>query len=84
MPSSFLGAVRCGSALPVICRTDKSKRDWAMPFTPYRSILDPEALEAAQVAFDMAWAEIDKTPGDQDMKLRDLLAKLIVELVVRG
>ena len=51
-----------------------------MPFTPYKSNLDPETLRAAQEAFDMGWAEIQKVPGGYDLDLaRNLLAKKIME-----
>ncbi|HUE72753.1 MAG TPA: hypothetical protein VMP01_17840 [Pirellulaceae bacterium] len=54
-----------------------------MPFTPYKTNLDPESLRAAQDAFDLAWAEIRKVPDGCDMQLaRDLLAKLIIEAAV--
>jgi hypothetical protein len=57
----------------------------AMPFTPYKSILDPEALAAAQNAFDMGWAEIEAAGDGYDMQLaRNLLAKLIIEAIQTG
>jgi hypothetical protein len=51
-----------------------------MPFTPYKSSLDPETLMAAQEAFAKAWEEILAVPGgyDQDAA-RNLLAKRIME-----
>jgi hypothetical protein len=51
-----------------------------MPFTPYKSSLDPDALMVAQEAFARAWEEIFAGPGgyDQD-QVRNLLAKRIME-----
>jgi hypothetical protein len=51
-----------------------------MPFTPYKSSLDPEALMVAQEAFARAWEEILAVPGNYDQDLaRNLLAKRIME-----
>jgi hypothetical protein len=52
-----------------------------MPFTPYKSVLSPYDLAAAQQAFDLAWAEVETVEG-YDMQLaRDLLAKRIIEAI---
>ena len=51
-----------------------------MPFTPYRSNLDPETLMIAQEAFAKAWEEVLAVPGGYDLDLaRNLLAKRIME-----
>ena len=56
-----------------------------MPFTPYKSSLDPKALAAAQEAFDLAWLEIEAVPDGYDMQLtRKLLAKRIVVAALQG
>jgi hypothetical protein len=56
-----------------------------MPFTPYDSSLTPDALAAAQEAFDLGWAEIEAAGGGYDTQLaRNLLAKRIVKAALTG
>lgn len=51
-----------------------------MPFTAYKPNLSPDTLEAAQQAFDRAWAEILAAQDGYDMQsARDLLAKRIMQ-----
>lgn len=55
-----------------------------MPFTPYKTNLDPQALAAAQAAFDLSWAEIQMVDGHDLQLARNMLAKLIVEAALNG
>ena len=51
-----------------------------MPFTPYKASLDPETMQAAMEAFELAWTEIMARPNSQDAPAcRDLLAKRIID-----
>ena len=51
-----------------------------MPFTAYKSSLDPEAMHAALEAFELAWAEIMTVPDAYDTDLaRNVLARRIME-----
>lgn len=55
-----------------------------MPFTPYKASLDPETMQAALEAFDLAWAEVMASPDSQDAPAcRDLLAKRIIDAAPR-
>ena len=48
-------------------------------FTPYKGILDPEAMNSVLMAFELAWAEIMAHPNDWDVPMaRDLIARRIV------
>ena len=54
-------------------------------FTPYKSTLDPEGLDAALKAFELAWAEIATQPDGYDHEqARDLLARRIVEAALEN
>ena len=55
-----------------------------MPFTPYRSSLDHEALVAAQAAFDMAWAEASLPNGLGEQTVRNLIARRIMDALESG
>jgi hypothetical protein len=56
-----------------------------MPFTPYKSSLDPHALAVAQEAFNMGLAEIEAAGDGYDLQLaRDILAKLIDQAALEG
>ena len=56
-----------------------------MPFTEYKSSLDPETLEAAQAAFDLAWTEITSVQQIYDtLTARTLLARLIIEAALKN
>ena len=56
-----------------------------MPFTPYKTNLDPDALAAAYEAFDLGWPAIEATEVGYDMQLaRNLLAERIVEAAMLG
>ena len=56
-----------------------------MPFTPYKSSLDPEALHAALEAFELAWAEIMAVPDAYDTDLaRNVLARRIIEAAMEN
>jgi hypothetical protein len=53
-----------------------------MPFTPYKSVIDPETLKALQEAFDQALAEVLASPDGSvdEQQARDVIAKRIVEV----
>ena len=53
-----------------------------MPLTSYATVLDPETMRAAQEAYDLAWAEIQKEPNGHDLEqARNLLAKRIIDAI---
>lgn len=53
-----------------------------MPFTSYNSSLDPEAMAAAQTAFDMTWAEINLPHDLDEQTARDMIARRIMDHAV--
>ncbi len=55
-----------------------------MLFTPYKPHVGPHELEAAQAAFDMAWAELSWPDDVDDQTVRDRLAKRIIDGVVEN
>lgn len=56
-----------------------------MPFTPYKSSLDPQAMHAALDAFELAWAEVIALPDGYDTTTtRDQLAKRIIKAAIEN
>jgi hypothetical protein len=55
-----------------------------MPFTPYKSSLDPEALGTAQAAFDMAWADAILQDALDEQTARNLIARRIMDAIESG
>jgi hypothetical protein len=51
----------------------------------YKASLDPEAMNAALEAYELAWAEIMPPPDAHDASVaRDLLAKRIIEAAMEN
>ena len=55
-----------------------------MPFTPYKSSLNPDTLGTAQAAFDMAWAETNLQDKLDEQTARNLIARRIMDAVESG
>ena len=55
-----------------------------MPFTPYKSSLDPEAFGTAQAAFDMAWAEASVPDALDEQTARNLIARRLIDALESG
>jgi hypothetical protein len=55
-----------------------------MPFTPYKSNIDPDALSTAQAAFDMAWSDASLPANVDEQTARNLIARRIMDAVESG